>query len=128
VTETVVEAPPVGTHSFDPPSRARPRGAPRQTTLGETVEPSNEVSNTASADRDQSSGWEGGEGGRAFPTGSGALPQTSVSLRPLKAVAETFGPTHPLRTLLLSEPDEVPAAEYALKVGSWFRLLRTHRT
>lgn len=51
-----------------------------------------------------------------------------VNLRPHKAVAETFDPAHPLRTLLMSEPDEIPAAEYAVKVAGWFRLMRAHRT
>ncbi|MDE1822156.1 MAG: hypothetical protein KGJ23_15170 [Euryarchaeota archaeon] len=61
------------------------------------------------------------------PTG-GAIPmQGCVSLRPLKAVAETFGAAHPLRTLLMGEPDEIPAMEYAAKVAGWFRLMRTHR-
>lgn len=50
-----------------------------------------------------------------------------VSLRLIKAAAETFGPSHPLRILLMGEPDEVPAAEYALKLPGWFRLMRAHR-
>lgn len=51
-------------------------------------------------------------------------PSTMVSLRPMKAVAESFEPTHPLRVLLMGEPDEVRADEYISKVRGWFRLLK----
>ncbi len=47
----------------------------------------------------------------------------TVSLRRLKAIAERMGPRHPLRLVLLSEPDEVPWEEYASKSEIWFRLL-----
>ncbi len=47
-----------------------------------------------------------------------------VSLRPMKAVAESFVPAHPLRVLLMGEPDEVPAEEYVAKVRGWFRLMK----
>jgi hypothetical protein len=47
----------------------------------------------------------------------------TVSLRRLKGLAARMGPSHPLRVVLLSEPDEVPWEEYAAKSEIWFRLL-----
>ncbi|MCI4337094.1 MAG: hypothetical protein L3K17_07915 [Thermoplasmata archaeon] len=54
-----------------------------------------------------------------LPTGAPAI----VTLRPLKEVARRLAPAHPLRILLLGEPDEMPAAEFASKAGGWLRLL-----
>lgn len=47
-----------------------------------------------------------------------------VSLRELKQAAEEFGPRHPLRILLLGEPDQIPREEYYAKLPGWFRLLK----
>lgn len=47
-----------------------------------------------------------------------------VSLRSMKAVAESFDPSHPLRVLLMGEPDELPANEFVAKVRGWFRLMK----
>lgn len=57
----------------------------------------------------------------AFGVGSAA---GLVSLREIKQTAEEFGPTHPLRIILLGEPDELPRQEYLAKLPGWFRLLR----
>ncbi|MGD0588576.1 MAG: hypothetical protein ABSA63_07290 [Thermoplasmata archaeon] len=48
-----------------------------------------------------------------------------VSLREIKAMAENLGPSHPLRILVLGEPDDIPRHEYANKVVGWFRLIVT---
>jgi hypothetical protein len=48
-----------------------------------------------------------------------------VSLREMKAMAQSLNPSHPLRILVLGEPDEIPRAEYAAKVVGWFRLIMT---
>jgi hypothetical protein len=46
-----------------------------------------------------------------------------VSLREMKAMAQGLEPSHPLRVLILGEPDEIPRQEYATKVVGWFRLI-----
>ena len=48
-----------------------------------------------------------------------------VSLREMKAMAQGLEPSHPLRILVLGEPDEIPQFEYASKVVGWFRLIVT---
>jgi hypothetical protein len=48
-----------------------------------------------------------------------------VSLRQLKAMAQGLDPGHPLRVLIMGEPDEIPRREYATKVVGWFRLIVT---
>ena len=48
-----------------------------------------------------------------------------VSLREMKAMAQTLDPSHPLRILVLGEPDEIPREEYGAKVVGWFRLIVT---
>jgi len=48
-----------------------------------------------------------------------------VSLREMKAMAHALDASHPLRILLLGEPDEMPQHEYAAKVVGWFRLIVT---
>lgn len=34
-----------------------------------------------------------------------------------------LAPAHPLRILLLGEPDEMSVSEFASKVGGWLRLI-----
>ncbi|MGC2358691.1 MAG: hypothetical protein WA691_00045 [Thermoplasmata archaeon] len=48
-----------------------------------------------------------------------------VSLREMKSMAHGLDPSHPLRILVLGEPDEIPRHEYANKVVGWFRLIVT---
>jgi hypothetical protein len=48
-----------------------------------------------------------------------------VSLREMKAMAQSLDPSHPLRVLILGEPDEISRHEYATKVVGWFRLIVT---
>ncbi len=48
-----------------------------------------------------------------------------VSLREMKAMAESLDPAHPLRILVLGEPDEIPRQEYASKILGWYRLIVT---
>jgi hypothetical protein len=43
----------------------------------------------------------------------------------MKAMAQSLEPFHPLRILVLGEPDEIPRSEYANKVVGWFRLIVT---
>ena len=47
-----------------------------------------------------------------------------VSLRPWKAALASLAPSHPLRFLLATQPDEIPRAEYVAKVAEWYRLFR----
>jgi hypothetical protein len=47
-----------------------------------------------------------------------------VNLTRLKSLASKMGSRHPLRILLLAEPDEIPWEEYATKSAMWFRLLK----
>jgi hypothetical protein len=48
-----------------------------------------------------------------------------VSLREIKAMVHGLEPTHPLRILVLGEPDEIPRQEYASKILGWYRLIVT---
>ncbi len=48
-----------------------------------------------------------------------------IDLRALKVVVRTLVPAHPLRILVLGEPNEISREEYVAKVSGWFRLLRT---
>ncbi len=64
------------------------------------------------------------------PSRSPSLPLAAeepslVSLRPLKDLVRKLSPSHPLRILLLGEPDAMPAAEFSSKIGGWLRLLPT---
>ncbi len=51
--------------------------------------------------------------------------ERQIDLRALKALVRTLVPTHPLRILMLGEPNEISREEYVAKVAGWFRLLRT---
>ena len=57
------------------------------------------------------------------------LPQSSrpsdalVSLRPLKEFVQRLSPDHPLRVVLMEEPDEIDRTEYCVKLAIWLRLL-----
>ncbi len=67
-------------------------------------------------------------GGLPLPPRSSFLPRFEgvdimVSLREMKAMAQNLDPSHPLRILVLGEPDEIPRQEYASKVSGWFRLI-----
>ena len=53
----------------------------------------------------------------------GASEREFVSLRTIKSLVQSLSPSHPLRILVLGEPDEIPCGEYATKVVGWFRLL-----
>lgn len=46
-----------------------------------------------------------------------------VSLKRLKGIASKLGPRHPLRVIMLTEPDEIPWAEYTTKAKIWWMLL-----
>lgn len=66
--------------------------------------------------------------GRVAPTTGRAgvtLVPEPVSLRPLKELVRKLSPSHPLRILLLGEPDSMPRAEFSSKIGGWLRLLPT---
>jgi hypothetical protein len=45
-----------------------------------------------------------------------------VSLRPIKELVQRMDPNHPLRIVLLGEPDEMSRWEYGAKVSGWLRL------
>ena len=44
------------------------------------------------------------------------------SLRPIKEAVQDLPSGHPLREVVLAEPDELPAEEYAAKAMVWARL------
>jgi hypothetical protein len=62
---------------------------------------------------------------RPFPNGRHRGSNRMVSLRELKSMAHRLDPSHPLRILVLGEPDEIPRQEYATKVVGWFRLINS---
>ena len=43
----------------------------------------------------------------------------------MKAMVESLDLSHPLRILVLGEPDELPREEYASKILGWYRLIVT---
>lgn len=54
----------------------------------------------------------------------GALSRArTVRLLPLKEFARKLRPDHPLRVVLVEEPDEMDAAEFCVKVTIWLRLV-----
>lgn len=46
-----------------------------------------------------------------------------VSIKHLKGFASKLGPQHPLRLIMLTEPDEITWDEYTMKAEIWWRLL-----
>lgn len=54
---------------------------------------------------------------------SGPEAEESVSLRSLKRLAGKLAPAHPLRAVLLNEPDELPWNEYVTKAAIWAQLM-----
>ena len=49
-------------------------------------------------------------------------PEEVISLRALKAFVRNLRPDHPLRIVLLGEPDEMSRYEYGSKLMGWIRL------
>jgi hypothetical protein len=47
----------------------------------------------------------------------------AVSLRPIKEFVRNLRPDHPLRMVLVGEPDELDRREYYVKLTIWLRLL-----
>ncbi len=47
----------------------------------------------------------------------------AISLRPMKEFVAKLSANHPLRIVLMSEPDEIGRAEYLVKLTVWLRLL-----
>ena len=60
---------------------------------------------------------------RAPPPRSPRHGDAPVSLRPLKEFVQRLSPDHPLRVVLMDEPDEIDRAEYCVKLTVWLRLL-----
>jgi len=64
---------------------------------------------------------------RPAPAGGREQPNRAnpgmISLRPIKGLIQTLGQDHPIRIVLLGEPDEMPRWEYEAKVMGWIRLL-----
>jgi hypothetical protein len=56
-----------------------------------------------------------------FPLPSNG-PEEAISLRGLKSFAQNLRPDHPLRIVLLGEPDEMSRSEYGSKLMGWIRL------
>ena len=58
------------------------------------------------------------------PTPPTRLPANGkVAIRPIKDVARKLPPDHPLRVVILSEPDELDGDECFVKLTVWLRLL-----
>jgi hypothetical protein len=53
------------------------------------------------------------------------VPQSNgkVTLRPIKDVVRKLQPNHPLRVVVLSEPEEIDGDEYFVKLTVWLKLL-----
>ena len=51
------------------------------------------------------------------------LPNGKVETRPLKEIVRKLPPDHPLRVVILSEPDEIDGEECFVKLTVWLRLL-----
>ncbi len=54
-------------------------------------------------------------------------PNGKVATRPLKEVVRKLPPDHPLRVVILSEPDEIDGDECFVKLTVWLRLLPDDR-
>ena len=53
------------------------------------------------------------------------MPDQAVNIKPLKGLVATNFPVNSIvRTLILEEPETMPAEEYVIKVGIWLRILR----
>ena len=50
-------------------------------------------------------------------------PNGKVATGPLKDIVRKLPPNHPLRVVVLSEPDEIDGDEYFVKLTVWLRLL-----
>lgn len=46
-----------------------------------------------------------------------------ISLRPVKEFVRNLKPGHPLRILIMGEPDDMTRSEYCSKLMGWLRLL-----
>lgn len=56
------------------------------------------------------------------------MPDQTVNIKPLKGlVAADFPVNSIVRTLILEEPETMPAQEYIVKVGVWLRLQRREK-
>jgi hypothetical protein len=60
---------------------------------------------------------------RAPSLPSATTAKGTVSLRPLKEFVRNLRPEHPLRLVLVGEPDEMDRGEYYVKLTIWLRLL-----
>ena len=77
------------------------------------------------------------EAAGGIPAGANAPPTSSrspspsrssrsngkVATRPLKEIVRKLPPDHPLRVVILSEPDEIDGDECFVKLTVWLRLL-----
>ena len=71
-----------------------------------------------------SSGSGGSPSSSRSPSLSGTpSPNGKVATRPLKDIVRKLPPDHPLRVVVLSEPDEIDGDEYFVKLTIWLRLL-----
>ncbi len=57
------------------------------------------------------------------PPSPTTIPPETVSLRPIKEFVRNLRPDHPLRLVLVGEPDEMDRSEYYVKLTIWLRLL-----
>ena len=66
--------------------------------------------------------------GLTSSSGPPSLPETTgptgkVATRPLKEIVRKLPPDHPLRVVILAEPDEIDGDECFVKLTVWLRLL-----
>ena len=52
-----------------------------------------------------------------------ARPNGKIATRPLKEIVRKLPPDHPLRVVVLGEPDEIDGDECFVKLTVWLRLL-----
>lgn len=50
---------------------------------------------------------------------------TEISLIPLKSKALEF--PEPVKTLILTEPDQIDSRDFVIKLGTWERLLKMQK-
>ena len=78
--------------------------------------------------RDEARGGAGNSTAPRSPSRSSSSPETcrpsgKVATRPLKEIVRKLPPDHPLRVVVLSEPDEIDGDECFVKLTVWLRLL-----
>ena len=79
--------------------------------------------------RGTSSSEPGGSPSSSRPSSPPGAPKLrgKIETRPLKDLVRKLPPDHPLRVVILSEPDEIDGEECFVKMTVWLRLLPDNR-